>query len=273
MEVLDLIEQEASRRRLSPRTIKTYQTCVLKFLKYINKDPKFVNKKDIKDFMYYLSKKEVSGSTLNVYVNALKFLFEQILSKRLLFGLKFSKTPKTLPTYLTKGETRKLIENIKNPKHRLMIELIYSAGLRISELLNLKTEDLDLNARIGYIRRGKGNKDRVFIIAESLVKNLANYVFLNKINSGLLFLSHNEKPYSPRSLHNIVKKAAKKARINKNVHCHTLRHSFATHLVENGYDVASIQSLLGHNSAKTTMIYVHMASPKLVNIRSPLDDL
>ena len=223
--------------------------------------------------MTYIMEKGRSGSTLNVYVNALKFMIEEVLSKRILINLKYSKVPKTLPVFLTKEEVRKLVSSIKNAKHKLMVELMYSAGLRVSELINLKVEDLDLNSRIGWVRNGKGRKDRLFVVADSLLKILGNYLILNNIGEGYLFLGRNNSHIHQRSLQNIVKMAAKKAGIKKKVHCHTLRHSFATHLVENGYDVATVQSLLGHSSSRTTMVYIHMASPKLVNVKSPLDSL
>jgi len=268
-----LIEEEARRRGLAIRTIETYQLCVTRFMRWIDKDQKSITKKDIKDFIDYLIKKDSSGSTINVYVNALKFFLEEVLAKKVLFKIKYSKTPKSLPVFLSKDEVRILISKILNVKHKLMVELMYSAGLRVSEVLNLKVEDIELNSKIGWVRNGKGNKDRIFIIAESLVQRIGGFIVLNCINGGYIFSGSDGKKLSSRTLHNVVKAAAKKARISKNVHCHTLRHSFATHLIENGYDVASVQSLLGHNSAKTTMVYVHVASPKLINVKSPYDGI
>lgn len=273
MDVIYLLKEEAKRRGLSERTIETYSFCVAKFLRWSRKDPKLVTKKDIKEFITYLIEKGRCSSTLNVYINALKFMLEDILAKRVLFNIKYSKVPKTLPTYLTKEEVKKLINAIKNSKHKLMVELMYSAGLRVSELINLKIADLELNSRIGWVRNGKGKKDRVFVIAENIICKLRNYIITNNALDSYLFLGRNGKHIHQRSLHNIIKNAAKKARINKNVHCHTLRHSFATHLVENGYDVAAVQSLLGHSSSKTTMVYIHMASPKIINVKSPYDNL
>ena len=216
--------------------------------------------------------KERAGSTLNVYVNALRFLFVEVLSQRMTSTLVYAKTPQTLPTVLSKEEVKRLLAAIQNPKQRLMLELLYSAGLRVSELTCLKKTDLDFEQCLGWVRRGKGGKDRIFILADKLNHALKRYLLLYPSESSYLFPGRYGR-YSTRSLHEIVKRAAKKAGIQKNVHCHTLRHSFATHLVENGYDIASIQSLLGHSSSKTTMIYIHMASPKLVNVRSPFDDL
>jgi len=145
--------------------------------------------------------------------------------------------------------------------------------LRVSELVNLKVRDLDLNLNHGWVRHGKGNKDRLFIIANSLKERLLSHIKEKNLDyNSWLFNTYNGH-ISVRSIQEIVKKAAKKAKIYKKVHPHTLRHSYATHLIENGYDIASVQSLLGHNSAETTMVYVHLASPKLINVKSPLDDL
>ena len=186
-------------------------------------------------------------------------------------NLKFSRRAKTFPTVLTQEETKRLINSIYNEKHKLMIELMYSSGLRVSELVNLKVEDLEFNKKYGWVRKGKGGKDRVFIIAEKLNKRLQEFIKSNKINSFLF--EGRMGTISRRTISEIIKQATKKAKIKKNVHCHTLRHSFATHLVENGYSVNDIQSLLGHNSSQTTMIYIHMANPKIINIKSPLDNL
>ncbi len=154
-----------------------------------------------------------------------------------------------------------------------MIKLMYGAGLRVSELVNLRVNDLDLNNNFGFVRKGKGNKDRLFIVANSLKEELTNFIKGNELNSdSYLFNSYNGH-MSVRSVQEIIKRATKLAKIDKEVHPHTLRHSYATHLIENGYDVASVQSLLGHNSMETTMVYLHIAKPNMINVKSPLDNL
>lgn len=273
MEIEKSIKNECKRRGLSDRTAETYCYCVAKFLEYISKEIKFIKTCDVKEFIDYLVNKNAAGNTLNVYVNALKFFFEEILRRKVTINVKYSKRPKTLPTFLTKQETVSLIRAIGNPKHRLMIELLYSAGLRLSELINLKVKDLEFESNNGWVRRGKGNKDRRFIIAIALKNRLMDHLAINKLtNEDYLFHGWNEQ-ISRRTIQEILRHAAKKAGISKNVHPHTLRHSFATHLIENGYDVASVQSLLGHASMETTMVYLHMASPNMINVKSPLDNL
>lgn len=273
MNIIELTKKEMLRRCYSPKTIKSYIFCLKNFLRYCHKEPRTINKKDIKDYLCKLTDKGASGSTINVYLNALKFVLEEILNKNFAVKIKYSKTPKQLPVFLTKEETAQLINSIQNNKHRLMIKLLYSAGLRVSELVNLRVRDLQFDRNYGWVRHGKGNKDRIFIIALSLKDELKDYIAKEGLESdSWLFRSYNGN-MSIRSVQEIIKRAARDAKIQKNVHPHTLRHSFATHLIETGYDVASVQSLLGHNSAETTMVYVHMASPNLINVRSPLDSL
>lgn len=273
IDVIELMKKEMLRRFYSLRTIKTYVLCVKRFLIYCDKEPRRITKKDIKEHLDKLMEKKVSGSTINVHLNALKFVLEELLCKSFAVKIKYSKTSKQMPIFLTKEETARLIYSIKNERHRLMIELMYGAGLRVSELVNLKVRDLQFDRNYGWVRHGKGNKDRLFIIALSLKDELLGYISNEDLQQdSWLFKSYNGH-MSIRSVQEIVKRAAKDAGIHKSVHPHTLRHSYATHLIENGYDVASVQSLLGHNNAETTMVYVHMASPNLINVRSPLDSL
>jgi len=177
----------------------------------------------------------------------------------------------TLPVFLTKEEILRLFTVIENDKHRLMLELIYSAGLRVSELLNLRKQDLDFERGFGWVRNGKGGKDRPFIIAKLLDDKLKKHIRENCNTTEHLFVGKKDNILTVRTVQEIVKKAAKKACIHKRIHPHSLRHSFATHIIENGYDVATLQPLLGHNSAETTMRYIHMADPRMINVVSPYD--
>jgi len=274
MDIIEKFKKEALRRRYSLRTIQTYLFCIRNFLKYCYKDPRKFTKNDIKNYLEKISSEGKSGSTINVNLQALKFMMEYALNKRKYFyNIKYSKVSRRLPTILDKEEIVKLIDSIENKKHKLMIKLIYSAGLRVSELLNLRVCNLNLINNFGYVRNGKGNKDRLFIVADSLKPELFDYIINNKLNQDSYIFKSYKGMMSPRSVEEILKKAAKKAKIEKRVHPHTLRHSFATHLIENNYSVSDVQSLLGHKSPETTMIYIHMVSPKFLTVRSPLDDL
>ncbi len=205
---------------------------------------------------------------------AIRFFLEDVLTKKMKLNIRYNRRPKKLPVVLSKEEVKKLFEVIQNPTHKLMIELMYSSGLRVSELINLKLEDLELERGFGWVHGGKGNKDRLFIIAESLRNKIRKHTGKKKLNEyKYLFMSNRGTRYNIRSLQQIIKKAGKKAKIDKKISCHTLRHSFATHLIENGYDVSNVQCLLGHKSPETTMVYVHMAYPNMINIKSPIDSL
>ena len=150
----------------------------------------------------------------------------------------------------------------------LIIQLLYSSGLRVSEIVNLKPSDLDFNENIGWVRSGKGKKDRMFILSKKISKKLENF---SKRFSDWNYIFSKEKPLTTRNIQKIVQKTTEKAGIEKSVHPHTLRHSFATHLLENGVDIRKIQVLLGHASLTTTQIYAHVSSKELKKIKSPLD--
>ena len=205
---------------------------------------------------------------------AIKFLLEDCLHKRMRLNIKYSKTPKRLPTVLTKEEIKKLFNAIENKKHKLMIELLYGAGLRVSELINLKVGNLEIDNGYGFVRGGKGNKDRLFILSQKLIDRLKELIEEGSLDkNSYLFNSNKNLKYDIRTIQQIVKKAGKKAKIEKKISPHSLRHSFATHLIENGYDVSSVQALLGHKSPETTFIYLHASSKRMINVKSPLDDL
>ena len=270
----EAVKRECRRRRYSERTVETYVYCINRFLKFSRKGLDKISKKDVRLFLEHLSEKKLAGNTMNTYHMAIRFLFEQVLEKRIWIDIKYSKVPEKLPVVLSKEEVKKLFDVIKNPKHKLMIRLMYGAGLRVSELINLCIKDLELEKGFGWVRGGKGNKDRLFIIADSLKEDLRKFIGLKKMNEfDYLFTSQRGRKYSIRSLQQIVKKAVKKVRLSKNIGCHTLRHSFATHLIEDECSITEVQSLLGHKSPETTMIYRHTSSPKLINIKSPLDKL
>jgi len=200
--------------------------------------------------------------------SALIFYYNNILNKKI--NIKTPKIPKKVPTVLTKDETKRLISSAKNPKHRLLIEILYSSGLRLSEITNLKINDLELEEGIGWVRGGKGSKDRMFILSKKVTSHLKSY--LAKHKREYLFAGREGK-YSPRTIQKIVKEVASRAEINKNVHPHVLRHSFATHLLEAGTDIRYIQALLGHANLSTTQIYTSVSTKKLKKIQSPLDSM
>lgn len=274
VDVSEAVRKECERRRFSPRTLETYQECIKKFLDFTGKTIDKLGKKDVLDFLNYLSERKYSGGSMHVYHMAIRFLMEDILHKNIKLNIKYSRRPERLPFVLSKEDVLKLINSISNEKYKLMISLMYGAGLRVSELINLKVGDLNVDKSFGFVRHGKGNKDRIFIIPEKLKESIGQLIAKENLNEEYnLFLTNQRKKYSVRSLQMIIKEAAKKANLNyKDVHCHTLRHSFATHLIEQGQSVSEVQSLLGHKSPETTFIYLHTASPTMLKIKSPLDN-
>ncbi len=275
MDPLFLIEKQGKLRNLSPKTIENYGVCLKKFFRfYWRKDPREITKKDVEDYLYLMVQRGKAPKTLNVHLSALKFFFHVVLKKKLLINLPSAKTPKRLPIFLTKDESKRLFQAIGNDKHKLMILLLYSAGLRVSELVKLKVCDLELEQSYGWVREGKGRKDRLFIIAQKISVGLQNWVKSNKLEpQDWLFQSNRGGHLTVRTIQSILKQAAKKAKISKRVTPHTLRHSFATHLIEDGYSVTEVQPLMGHNRLDTTMTYVHMAASKMIGIKSPLDTI
>jgi len=274
MDIDESIRKECERRRFSVRTTETYQKCVYNFFKSCLKEPRRVTKKDIKEFLENLSEK-CSGGTVHVYLNAIKFFFEDCLHRNMQINIKYCRRPQRLPFVLSREEVFKLIDSIKNSKYKLRVSLMYGAGLRVSELINLKIKDLNTEKNFGFVRAGKGNKDRIFIIPESLKDKIEKLIAEENLQrEDYLFLTNKREKYSVRSLQVIVKRAAKLAGLDcKEIHCHTLRHSFATHLIEQGQTVSEVQALLGHKSPETTFIYIHTATPNMIKVKSPLDFL
>jgi len=272
-ERLKKLNTEAKLRGFSPQTIKMYLFYNDKLLDYTKKEPEDITEDDIKDFLgYKLSDDSVSNATIALIKAALKFFYTEIL-KRNISQIKTPKRSQKLPVVLSQIEIKNLIDKTENLKHRLIIELLYSTGLRLTECINLKYSDLDLNDGIGWVRLGKGSKDRIFIISEIFKKDLLEYK--EKDNSdgrGYIFLV-NGKKMTYRGIQHAIKISAERAGIDKPVHVHTLRHSFATHLLENGVDIRKIQKLLGHSNLQTTQIYTQVSSEEIKKIKSPLDML
>jgi integrase/recombinase XerD len=268
--MLHRLESELKIRGFSADTIKAYMFHNRKFGETLNKHPKEVTQREIKEYLGTLiSQRNYSPSSVSLTRAALMFYHKEVLGKNI--KIKAPKIPKTLPVVLTKDEVKRMILSSKDPKNRLMIKLFYSSGLRLSELQKLKVNDLEISQRIGWVRKGKGQKDRMIILSEDLCNDLQKYI--TDENKYIFPGRDKDKPISVRQIQNIVARVAKAAQINKNVHVHTLRHSFATHLLENGTDIRKIQALLGHSNLNTTQIYTHLSNKELKQVRSPLDEL
>jgi len=263
------LERELKYRNYSPRTIEVYTSCTEYFLKHIKNDISKISKETIIDFTLHLQWKNKAPKTINLYKDSIKFFTKEILKLDLDFDIKLSRENKKLPIVLSKEEILKIIEITKNPKHKLLLSLSYSSGLRVSEIINLKVWDINLEEFTIHIKWAKWQKDRITIFSEKLKNDLWK-IILFKDKNDYLIESERWWKLTTRTAQIIFKNALKKAWIKKEATFHSLRHSFATHLLENGTDIRYIQELLGHASIKTTQIYTKVMNPNLKNIISPL---
>ncbi len=253
-------------------TVKTYVSCFEAFLNhYHDRELQDLNEEDIRLYLQKLIREDFSHSYINQAINSIKFYYEVVLEMpNRFYSIERPRAEEKLPQVLAKEEVLAIIENTNNIKHRCVVSLLYSAGLRRGEVLNLKPDDIDSKRMVIKVRSGKGNKDRYTILSEKLLKDLRKY-FLEWRPKKHLFEGPKGDQYSAESVVKIVRVASKKAGIKKRVTPHMLRHSFATHLLENGTDLRYIQVLLGHKSTKTTEIYTHVATNIFFKIKNPLD--
>lgn len=265
-----------SSKRYSENTIKTYTDALKTFLKYYHNKPiEQITNEDIIAFNNdYILKNKLSASYQNQTVNAIKLFFKEIEGAKLNIELVHRpKREKLLPNVLSKEEIKQILNAPTNIKHKAMLSLIYACGLRRSELLNLKPNDIDSKRGVIIIRQAKGKKDRIAPLSEKIVEMLREYYKTYKPATWLFEGQTMNEKYDERSLASVLKRALEKTNISKPVTLHWLRHSYATHLLENGTDLRYIQELLGHKSSKTTEIYTHVSTKNIQNIKSPFDDL
>lgn len=266
------LRSELIRRQYSPKTIKAYLHYNTDFLKFIKKSPRNVQNRDIKEYLEYcIERKSISRSTTNLIINALKFYFSTVYKRRLFVDIKRPKNSPRLPEVLSKSEIRLIINSITNLKHKLAVSLMYGSGLRVSEVVRLRVSDLDLDKLVLKVSRGKGAKDRLSVIPLNLL-GLIKVVIRNKSPQSYVLASRSRHRHlTERSIQKVFARALKNAGVRKNASCHSLRHSFATHLLESGTDIRYIQKLLGHKRLETTQVYAQV-SPKILNeIKSPFD--
>lgn len=261
--------------RYSWQTVKTYTSFFRRFAEVfgIEELPK-LEYATIQEYFNELAKEDIALSTLNQYINAVKFYYEKVLNRpRKVYAVNRPRKQDTLPKVLSKGEVKRIFKQLVNLKHRLMVYFAYSSGLRLSEVCYLKPEDVDLERRQVFINNSKGGKDRVVHLGEEMVGMFVEYLQKYKPKDWLFEGQQGGEPYSPRSLQAVFRRAKDKAGIKKRATFHTLRHSYATHLLETGTDVRLIQELLGHSDIKTTLLYTHVSKRSLTSVRSPLDSL
>jgi len=271
-EFLKKLDVELKISKNSKYTLRNYLKANEDLLNFSNKTPEEIDINEIKSFMAEKVSK-MSASSVIVFLSAIKYAFLTILNKDVTQGIKRPKKERKIPSVLTKDEVKRLLEVLPSKKSKLMVSLVYACGFRVSELANLKTSNLDFKEKVGYLRQAKGKKDRIFNIPLFLIQDLEKQTKEQQTNNQEYLFSGPNGKLSDRNLQQIVRHAAKKAGINKKISPHTLRHSFATHLLENGVDIRKIQELLGHADLSTTQIYTHISTEELKKIKSPIDSL
>lgn len=257
----------------SPKTIKIYTHFINQFFNTLNKTPETITKNDVENYLLFLINKNYYTATVRLNGAALLFFFHYVLKKQLdLTGIIIPKREQKLPKVLSKQHVMAMIEHTTNRKHKLLLMFLYSGGLRISECLALQWKDIDLDNNMIRINQGKGKKDRITLLAEITKKELFQFSLDKQNNSPYIFTGRNGK-LTIKSAQMIVNNAAEKAKIPCAVTPHMLRHSFATHLLDQGTDIRHIQHLLGHSSVRTTQIYTHVSKRTIAGIKSPLDSI
>ena len=258
-------------KRYSNNTVRAYINCFEAFINYyIDFDPIDINENEVRLYLQKLVQEGRSTSYINQAINSIKFFYEIVhgMPNRF-YAIERPRKEKRLPKVLSKEEVLAIITNTNNIKHKCIVALLYSSGLRRNELLNLKVTDIDSKRMMVCVKRAKGNKDRFTVLSNELLRDLRAY-YREYRPKEFLFEGARGGIYSATSVLNIIDSAARKAGIRRKVSPHMLRHSFATHLLENGTDIRHIQLLLGHNSTKTTEIYTHVANRSFMNIKDLL---
>lgn len=264
--LLKKLEENLLLKNYSKQTIKGYLNHVKKYLEFADK--KGINQNSAREFaLKKLRAGEPASTGHNIF--AIKYFFKEILNQNL--DIPNPKRNKTIPDILTIEEIRKMIEVTSNIKHKLIIKMLYGCGFRVSEIVNLKKLDVNFEEGLIKIRLAKGNKDRFVKIPEAIKEVLATYCKIE--SSEILFQSIRGSKLTKKTIAKIVQNSAKKACIKKRVYPHLLRHSFATHLLEQGIDLRIIQKLLGHSDIKTTQIYTQISQASIKNVKSPLDNI
>jgi site-specific recombinase XerD len=266
------LEEEMRARKYSPKTVMAYIFYNQDLCRHLQKLPESITPEDIKNYLAHQNKtRNLSASTMNLALSAFKFFYSTILKHDIARNQRRPRQDSKLPVILSKEEIKATIGAKKNLKHRLLLMIAYSSGLRVSEVVSIKRSDIDLLRKTVLIRSGKGRKDRCVMISDKVVKLLREYYVLYDTKTWLFTGQTPDKNLSIRSAQKIFENALHEADIEKAASIHSLRHAFATHLLESGTDIRYIKELLGHKSIRTTERYTHVARRHVLRIPSPLD--
>ena len=268
-DLISILRREMELRNYSPKTVEAYIRVVRDLYKYCQKPPKELGEEDIKDYLAAKQKAGLSSQSIALYANAINFLFAEIYQQANFTKIRHPKRSKKLPVVLNRDELQLLFTQTKNVKHQLLLKIAYGSGLRVSEAVRLRVRDIDTEEATITVRQGKGNKDRLTVLAPSLVPDLRLLVMGRK-GDDYVFVSERGGHITEATAQKVFYACLQKAGIKKAASFHSLRHSFATHLLENGTDVRYVQELLGHANIRTTQLYTKVTNPNLKRISSPL---
>ncbi|MHB1393500.1 MAG: site-specific tyrosine recombinase/integron integrase [Clostridia bacterium] len=274
-QLLQMMRDRLKLRGYSPKTIKSYMSHLRLFLKYCGKNADIINEGDINKYLLFLlEEQKTSHSYVNQAVNSIKFFCNQVLGKeQIIINMIRPKKENKLPEVLSQKDILRVLDSVNNIKHKAILFLIYSAGLRVGEAVRLRITDIDSERMLIHIVQGKGRKDRYTVLSQVALETLREYVKQYRPEKWMFLGEDPNSHITERTVQKVFETAKDKAGIQKKVSVHTLRHSFATHLLEGGVDLRYIQELLGHQSSTTTEIYTHVTEKSIQSIQSPLDKI
>ena len=262
-------------RRFSPQTRKAYRQHLLRFNRWLDRDLIDANEESIRAYLLYLlNEKTISAAYQNQVVSALKFYFDRVCkTPKIIASIPRPRRDRSLPSVLSRDEVIHIFSTVANIKHRAALMLAYASGLRVSEVVRLRIEDIDSQRHLIHIRRAKGRKDRMVPLADVALEILRSYWYACRPTTWLFPGAKPDRHLSKRTVQRVLERARERSGIQKPFSMHSLRHSFATHMLEDGIDLRYVQEFLGHANPKTTMIYTHVTQKDVQRIRSPLDNI
>jgi integrase/recombinase XerD len=269
------MEEELRLRGRSDSTIKQYIGCARCLVRYYRRAPEQLSCEEVRQYLLYLlEERKVSSATFNTYCYALRFLYWEVLGREELWPkIPFVRRRRRLPLVLSRSEVHAILQEASNIKHRAMLATLYATGVRLEELMNLRLTDIDSERMMVRVQDGKGGKDRYTLLSPRLLELLRNYCRAMRPKEWLFPNKDARGPLSHSVAQRLFKRCRDKAGVAKPASVHTLRHSFATHLLEDGCDVRMVQELLGHKNLQTTNVYLHVTSRRIHEVRSPFDSL
>lgn len=267
--LLEIMMREMRLRNYSRHTIEAYTRVALEVFRFYRKPIKELSEEEIKKFLEDKLNKNCSSQTVSLCANAINFIFREIYKQSSFNFIRHPKKTHKLPEVLSREDISAILQATNNIKHRTLLAIAYGAGLRVSEVVNARVGDVDIRDKTIRVRQGKGKKDRISVLSDKIIEDIKKCAE-GKVASAYLFESNRGGKLTTATAQKVFYQCMRKAGINRPASFHSLRHSFATHLLENGVDIRYVQELLGHQNIRTTQIYTHITNPALKNIKSPL---